>query len=449
MSIEVKVPALPESITEATVMSWHKKTGDQVQRDENLVDLETDKVVLEVPAPDDGVLGKILKDEGATVAADEVLAHMEEGAAAEEGKEDTTAEAETADSEANVAERGARETGTNETEAQPAAPESPPTDDEHLSPAVRRLVAEYGLDPARIAGTGRSGRILKEDVLRHLSAQKQSPPKQAVSQGQSAGTEVPPRPQSAPAQTSGSSEPRRISLADTDKRPERRVPMTRIRQRIAERLLEAQQSTAMLTTFNEANMRAVMEARSKHRERFERRYGARLGIMSFFAKAAVEALKRFPVVNASIDGKDIIYHGYYDLGIAVSTERGLVVPVLRDADQLSFAEIEETIADFGERGRDGKLNIDELTGGTFTLTNGGIFGSLLSTPILNPPQSGILGLHKIQDRAVVEDGEITVCPMMYLALSYDHRLVDGREAVQFLVTIKELIEDPSRLLLEI
>lgn len=439
MSIEVKVPALPESITEATVMNWHKKPGDRVERDENLVDLETDKVVLEVPAPRDGVLGKILKEEGDTVTANEILARLEQSAPAKDGEEN----------EAVTTPASEAKAGEGEAQAKPTAPAAIPPGDESLSPAVRRLVAEHALDPTRIEGTGHSGRITKEDVLRHLAAQEQPSPQKNESQGQSAVAEVASRQQSPAAQAGESGEPRWASMTDLSKRPERRAPMTRLRQRIAERLVEAQQTTATLTTFNESNMRPIMDLRRQHRERFERFYGVKLGIMSFFIKAVIEALKRFPAVNASIDDKDIIYHGYYDLGIAVSTERGLLVPVLRDADQMSFAEIEKAIADFGHRARDGKINLEELTGGTFTLTNGGIFGSLLSTPILNPPQSGILGMHKIQDRPVVENGQITVCPMMYLALSYDHRIIDGREAVQFLGTIKELIEDPPRLLLEI
>ncbi|MDN5871491.1 MAG: 2-oxoglutarate dehydrogenase complex dihydrolipoyllysine-residue succinyltransferase [Nitrococcus sp.] len=444
MSIEIKVPALPESITEATIVGWHKQPGDRVERDENLVDLETDKVVLEVPAPCDGVLDKILKNEGDTVTANEVLARLEQASASGED-EQASGTAESAADEAG--ERGVRSEGADKSRGpQPTPAKAGAGGDEHLSPAVRRMVSEHDLDPSRIEGTGRTGRITKEDVLRHLAAQEDA--RSNETQNQSAMAEAVPWRQSARARES-SEEPRRTSLTDLSNRPERRAPMTRLRQRIAERLLEAQQTTAMLTTFNESNMRPIMELRHRHKERFERSYGIKLGIMSFFVKAAIEALKRFPAVNASIDEKDIIYHGYYDLGIAVSTERGLLVPVLRDADQMSFAEIETAIADFARRARDGKINIDELTGGTFTLTNGGIFGSLLSTPILNPPQSGILGMHKIQDRPVVENGEIAVCPMMYLALSYDHRLIDGREAVQFLAMIKELIEDPSRLLLEI
>jgi 2-oxoglutarate dehydrogenase E2 component (dihydrolipoamide succinyltransferase) len=421
MSTEVKVPALPESVSEATVVTWHKQPGEAVARDENLVDIETDKVVLEVPAPEDGVLGKILKNEGDTVTAAEVIATLEAGDGAAAGKAATepAREPEPAPSEPEADGRTAAAADVDDT----------------LSPAVRRLVAEHELDPAKIDGTGRGGRITKEDVLSYMdSAAEQR-------------TEQPAPAPAAPAQAEA---PQRAPTPMPEgERPERRVPMTRLRQRIAERLVEAQQTAAMLTTFNEVNMQPVMDLRTRHKEAFEKAHGVKLGFMSFFVKAAVEALKRFSAVNASIDGKDIIYHGYYDIGIAVSTDRGLMVPVLRDADQMSFAEIENTITDFGRRAREGKIGIDELTGGTFTITNGGIFGSLLSTPILNPPQSGILGMHKIQQRPMVENGEVVVRPMMYLAHSYDHRIIDGREAVQFLVALKDMLEDPARLLLEI
>ena len=420
MSTEVKVPALPESVSEATVVTWHKQPGEAVARDENLVDIETDKVVLEVPAPEDGVLGKILKNEGDTVTAAEVIATLEAGDGAAGGQAAEPArEPEPA--------RAASE-GDGKAAATAAV-------DDTLSPAVRRLVAEHELDPAKIDGTGRGGRITKEDVLRHMDAAAEP------------RTEQPAPAPAAPAQAEA---PQRAPTPMPEgERPERRVPMTRLRQRIAERLVEAQQTAAMLTTFNEVNMQPVMDLRARHKEAFEKAHGVKLGFMSFFVKAAVEALKRFSAVNASIDGKDIIYHGYYDIGIAVSTDRGLMVPVLRDADQMSFAEIESAIADFGRRAREGKIGIDELTGGTFTITNGGIFGSLLSTPILNPPQSGILGMHKIQQRPMVENGEVVVRPMMYLAHSYDHRIIDGREAVQFLVALKDMLEDPARLLLEV
>ena len=411
MSTEVKVPALPESVSEATVVTWHKQAGDRVERDENLVDLETDKVVLEVPAPEDGVLGEILKPEGETVTAGEVVALLTAGAAA------------AAPAPAPAAE--------------PAAADDPiPA----LSPAVRNLVEEHDLDARQIPPTGRNGRLLKEDVLNFLKANESAPAAAA--------------PEAAPASTPSAEQPKKAAAPAAAAMPagdreERRVPMTRLRQRIAERLVEAQQTAAMLTTFNEVNMQPVMELRARYKDQFLKSHDTKLGFMSFFVKAAVEGLKRYPAVNASIDGTDVLYHGYYDIGIAVSTERGLMVPVLRDADQLSFAEIEAAIADFGQRAQAGKIDISELTGGTFTITNGGIFGSLLSTPILNPPQSGILGMHKIQERPMVENGTVVARPMMYLAHSYDHRIIDGKEAVQFLVTIKDMLEDPARLLLAV
>ncbi|RFA24776.1 dihydrolipoamide succinyltransferase [Alkalilimnicola ehrlichii] len=417
MSIEVKVPPLPESVSEATVVTWHKQPGDAVSRDENLVDIETDKVVLEVPAPADGVLGDILKQEGDTVTAAEVLATLEEqGAkpAAKAGK----AEKPAAEPEPSASQRALDEMG----------------------PAVKRLVEQNNLDIDKIEGTGRGGRITKEDVLNFMEAQE----------GSSVGTPVADKgteePAAKPAPQKAEKPAPQAAAGD---REERRVPMSRLRQRIAERLVEAQQTAAILTTFNEVNMQPVMDLRARYKDRFEKTHGTKLGFMSFFVKAAVEALKRFPAVNASIDGTDIIYHGYHDIGIAVSSPRGLVVPVLRDAEHKSYADVEAEIADFGKRARDGKLSIDELTGGTFSITNGGIFGSLMSTPILNPPQSAILGMHKIQERPMAENGEVVIRPMMYLALSYDHRIIDGREAVQFLVTIKDMLEDPARLLLEV
>ncbi len=416
MSIEIKVPPLPESVSEATVVTWHKQPGDAVTRDENLVDIETDKVVLEVPAPADGVLGEIKANEGDTVTADQVLGTVDDKAAG------GAAKAKKSDGEAKSGSDGASD------KKQKAAASS---DDKNLTPAVRRLVAEHALDPARIEGTGPAGRITKEDVLKFMEGGEQKDEAPA------------PREESKPAAPAA---PQQAELGD---RPERRVPMTRLRQRIAERLVEAQQTAAMLTTFNEVNMQPVMELRKRYKEQFEKTHGARLGFMSFFVKASVEALKRFPAVNASIDGTDIMYHGYHDIGIAVSTERGLVVPVLRDAEHQGFADIEKAVVDFGKRAQAGKLSMDELTGGTFSITNGGVFGSLMSTPILNPPQSAILGMHKIQERPMVENGEIVIRPMMYLALSYDHRIIDGREAVSFLVAIKDMIEDPARLLLEV
>ncbi len=392
MTVEVKVPMLPESIADATISTWHKKVGDAVARDENLMDLETDKVMLEVPSPIDGILKEIIRKSGDTVKANEVVAIVEAGAAA---KPEATASAEPA---ASSAPESAAKTAAP---AQPAAASSAP-----LSPAVRRVVAEHDIDVSNVQGTGKGGRITKENVLAAV-----------------------------PLNTSG--------------RPEKRVPMTRMRARIAERLLEVAQTTAMLTTFNEINLQQVIELRNKYKDKFEKAHNTRLGFMSFFVKAAVEALKRFPAVNASIDGNDIVYHGYFDIGVAVSTDRGLVVPVLRDADQMSMAEIEAKIAEYANKARAGKLTLEEMQGGTFTITNGGVFGSLLSTPILNSPQSAILGMHKIDQRPVAENGQVVIRPMMYVAMSYDHRIIDGKDSVTFLVAIKELLEDPARLLLEI
>ncbi len=377
MSIEIKAPQLPESVADATVLNWYKKPGDSVRRDENLVDLETDKVVLEVPAPADGVLEKILKNTGDKVVADDLLALIKAGAVAE-----TSAP---------------KETKAAVQETKEAAKTTP-----ELGPSARRAVSELNVDSTKISGTGKDGRITRVDVQSFVGS-----------------------------------------------RPEQRVPMTRLRARIAERLLAAQQNAAILTTFNEINLQAVMDLRTRYKDQFEKMHNVRLGFMSFFTKAVIEALKRFPAVNASIDGNDIIYHGYYDIGVAVSTERGLVVPILRDADQMSLAEIEAKVSEFGRKARDNQLTMEEITGGTFTITNGGVFGSLMSTPILNPPQSAILGMHKIEDRAVVEKGQIVIRPMMYVAMSYDHRLIDGKDSVRFLVTVKELLEDPARLLLDI
>ena len=395
MATQIVVPALGESVTEATVSKWLKSAGDAVAIDEPLVELETDKITLEVPAAAAGVLGAIDVAEGQTVEVGAVLGSIEAG----EGN-------------AAPAPRPA---------VQPEP--SPPAASPSLTPAVRKLVDEHGLDPAAIAGTGKGGRLTKGDVLAHLAAASDIPPKPAP----------PPAPAAEPAPAGAREE---------------RVPMTRLRQRIAERLKEAQNTAAMLTTFNEVDMSAVIETRARLREAFEKKHGVRLGFMSFFVKAAVVALREVPAVNAQIDGTDIVYKNHYDIAVAVGTEQGLVVPVLRDADALSFSGIEAGIADLGSRARDGTLTMNDLTGGTFTVTNGGVYGSLLSTPILNPPQSGILGMHKIEKRAVVVDDELTVRPMMYLALSYDHRIVDGREAVTFLVRVKECIEDPERILLE-
>jgi len=414
MSTEVRVPDLPESVSEARVLTWHKGSGTEVKRGENLVDLETDKVVLEVPAPADGVLGEILAQEGDEVQAEAVLAQIEAGrAAAREPASDPAAE---------------RPQGSAPA-PQPSPPSSSDAPAPALAPGARRLVKEMQLDPGEILGTGRAGRIHKADVIAYLDRREKDEP--AVDPEAVPSTPPTPGPM----------------LTDEAGRPEQRVAMTRLRERIAERLVQAQQTAAILTTFNEVNLQAVMDLRRHYKERFERAHGVRLGLMSFFVKATVEALQRFPVINASVDGKDIIYHGYYDIGIAVSSPRGLVVPILRDCDQLSMAAIEQGIAEFGGKAKGGTLSYEELSGGTFSITNGGVFGSLLSTPILNPPQSAILGMHKVEERPVVEDGVVVVRPMMYLALSYDHRLIDGRDAVQFLVAVKEKVEDPARLLL--
>lgn len=426
MSIEVLVPNLPESVSDATLATWHKKPGDRVDKNENLVDLETDKVVLEVPAPDSGILREIRKENGSTVVAGEVLAVLEPQAMREPQAVQSQG--------AEAVETAAPETDEAYSDATPA-----------LSPSVRRLIFEKNIDPAGIKGTGKNGRITKTDILDYLESHKLpeaeiEPPKPEVMPAP-AKPEIPAKPEK-PKQA----EPAAPSL---NLRPEQRVPMTRLRAKIAERLLQAQQNAAMLTTFNEVNMQNVIDLRDQYKYRFEQKHHVKLGFMSFFVKASIEALKRFPAVNASIDDNDIIYHGYYDIGIAVTTPRGLIVPVLRDADQLDFAGIERSIADFGEKGRNATLGYEDLKGGTFTITNGGIFGSMLSTPILNPPQCAILGMHAIKERPVVENGQIVARPIMYLALSYDHRLVDGRDAVQFLVTIKECLEAPAHLLLNI
>jgi 2-oxoglutarate dehydrogenase E2 component (dihydrolipoamide succinyltransferase) len=414
MTIDIVTPTFPESIQEGTVAKWHKRPGDPVARDEVLVDVETDKVVIEVVAPADGSLLEILQPEQAIVHTGDLLARFAEGAGAGAG---ARAPAE----ETPVAPR------------EPAGPAAATGTGGFASPAARKLAQERGLDLARIAGSGRDGRITKEDVVNYRPPQEPPPARPA------AVPATPPAPGAEPGVP-----------AVVGERLERRVPMSRMRARIAERLLEVTRTTAMLTTFNEVDMHRVMDVRTQYKDEFARVHnGVRLGFMSFFVKAAVEALKRFPQVNASIDGNDIIYHAYQDIGVAVSTDRGLVVPVLRDADHLSMAEIESKIADFGERARTGKLTIEEMTGGTFTITNGGVFGSLLSTPILNPPQAAILGMHAIKERPVAENGAIVVRPMMYLALSYDHRLIDGRDAVRFLVAIKEMIEYPAKILLQI
>ncbi|HUO67676.1 MAG TPA: 2-oxoglutarate dehydrogenase complex dihydrolipoyllysine-residue succinyltransferase [Gammaproteobacteria bacterium] len=436
MSIEVKVPQLPESVADATLVAWHKKAGESVRREENLVDLETDKVVLEVPAPADGVLKQIVAADGAVVTSGQVLALLEPGEvsaspAAAAAKPSAAkpapvaAAAKPSPAPAAAAARTAPAVAAPAADAQAAARAGTPN---RMGPAVRKLVEEHDLDPASIAGSGREGRITKGDVLNYI----------ADHQATTVGLDQ-------EARKAGVLEPQPSGLA----RAEQRVAMTRLRARIAERLVQAQQTAAMLTTFNECDMTAVMALRQRYQEQFQARHGIKLGFMSFFVKACIEALRRFPLLNASVDGNDIVYHEFFDIGVAVSTDRGLIVPVLRNAEALGLGQIEHAIRDFGERARTGALQMEELTGGTFTITNGGIFGSLMSTPILNPPQSGILGMHKIQERAVVINGKVEARPMMYLALTYDHRIVDGREAVQFLVAVKDHIEDPARLLLQI
>ncbi|WNF45047.1 2-oxoglutarate dehydrogenase complex dihydrolipoyllysine-residue succinyltransferase [Pseudomonas sp. SG20056] len=407
MAIEIKAPTFPESVADGTVATWHKKPGDAVKRDELIVDIETDKVVIEVLAEADGVLAQIIKNEGDTVLSNELLGTLGEGGAA---------------APAPAAQAAAAP-------AQAAAPAAA-GDDQILSPAARKIAEENGIDPNSIAGTGKGGRVTKEDVVAAVEAKKNAPA--------AAPTAKPAAPAAA------------APVFATGDRTEKRVPMTRLRAKIAERLVEAQSSMAMLTTFNEVDMTEVMALRSKYKDLFEKSHnGVRLGFMSFFVKAATEALKRFPAVNASIDGTDIVYHGYADIGVAVSSDRGLVVPVLRNAELMSLAEIENGIASFGKKAKDGKLSIEEMTGGTFTITNGGTFGSMMSTPIVNPPQAAILGMHNIIQRPMAVNGQVVIRPMMYLALSYDHRLIDGKEAVTFLVTIKNLLEDPARLLLDI
>ena len=420
MSTKVNVPALPESVADATVLTWHKSPGDAVQRDENLVDLETDKVVLEVPSPIDGVLGQIAADIGETVQGGDLLVVIEEGKTAAAAKKPEPEAAKSATAAAAKAPA-----------KQAVAPAETVAAEPVLTPAVRRMIKELALDPKDIKGSGKDGRILKSDVTAYLDTREA-----AAAEQKEAAAIIPPEAEINQTGVEG-------------ERPEQRVPMTRLRARIAERLLEAQQNAAILTTFNEVNLQAVNDLRIRYRENFEKEHEVRLGFMSFFVKASVEALKKFPAVNASIDGKDIVYHGYFDIGIAVGSPRGLVVPILRNVDQLGFADIEKSIRQYGKKANDGSLTYEELTGGTFTISNGGVYGSMLSTPILNPPQSAILGMHNIQQRPMVENGEIVVRPMMYLALSYDHRIIDGREAVQFLVTIKNVLEDPARLLLQV
>ncbi len=424
MLIEVKVPVLPESITEATLVSWHKKAGEAVKRDENLIDVETDKVVLELPAPDSGVITEIRRPDGSTVKAQEIIAVIDTGAKATA----TTAPAQ-------VAAPAAAPRAAPAVSAAPAA--VAPTSAPSALPAARKIMADQGVDPADVTGTGRGGRLTKGDV-------------QAVVEARGDVAKTPPAPVApAPAPPPAAKAPPVTLPANLGGRPEQRVPMSRLRQRVAERLVQSQATAAILTTFNEVNMAPVLELRNRYKDRFEKEHGVKLGFMGFFVKAAVHALKKYPVVNASIDGTDIVYHGYFDIGIAVGSPRGLVVPILRDADMLSIAEIEMQIADFGKRAQEGKLKVEELTGGTYTISNGGVFGSMLSTPIINPPQSAILGVHATKDRAVVENGQVVVRPMNYLAQSYDHRIIDGREAVLSLVAIKEALEDPARMLLDL
>ncbi len=407
MAIEIKAPTFPESVADGTVATWHKQPGDAVKRDELIVDIETDKVVMEVLAEADGVLTEIVKNEGDTVLSGELLGKLEAGATAAAAPAPATAPAPA---------------------AAPAPASSSSGEEPILAPAARKLAEENGIDPNSIRGTGKDGRVTKEDVVAAVEAKKSAPAAAAKPAAPAAAAPI---------------------FAEGD-RVEKRVPMTRLRAKVAERLVEAQSSMAMLTTFNEVNMKPIMELRAKYKDLFEKTHnGVRLGFMSFFVKAAVEALKRQPGVNASIDGNDIVYHGYQDIGVAVSSDRGLVVPVLRNAEHMSLAEIEGGINNFGKKAKAGKLTIEEMTGGTFTISNGGVFGSLLSTPIVNPPQTAILGMHKIQERPMAVNGQVVILPMMYLALSYDHRLIDGKEAVTFLVTMKDLLEDPARLLLDI
>ncbi|WP_213992773.1 2-oxoglutarate dehydrogenase complex dihydrolipoyllysine-residue succinyltransferase [Sodalis sp. dw_96] len=411
-SVDILVPDLPESVADATVATWHKKPGDSVQRDEVLVEIETDKVVLEVPAPEAGVLDTLLEDEGSTVTSRQVLGRLRPG--------DSTGQETSEKAQSKESTPAQRYTAGLQDES-----------NEAISPAIRRLIAEHDLKADQIKGSGVGGRITREDVEKHLARKPET---------------APAAPAPAPAVTTTATP---AALPALGSRSEKRVPMTRLRKRVAERLLEAKNSTAMLTTFNEVNMQPIMDLRKQYGDAFEKRHGIRLGFMSFYIKAVVEGLKRFPEVNASIDGEDVVYHNYFDISIAVSTPRGLVTPVLRDVDALGMGDVEKSIKELAVKGRDGKLKVEELTGGNFTITNGGVFGSLMSTPIINPPQSAILGMHAIKDRPMAVNGQVVILPMMYLALSYDHRLIDGKESVSFLVTIKEMLEDPTRLLLDV
>ena len=425
MIVEIKVPVLPESVSEGTLGAWHKKVGDPVQQDELLVELETDKVVLEIVATESGVLRSIDVEEGATVVSNQVIGSIDTEAAAAEAPSAPVVPAHRPEAETPTA------APAPEAADRPAAEAPAEGGEGKAGPAARKLMKQHGIDPSQIRGSGSKGSITRQDVEQHIRITAESRPSATA-----ASTPV----------AAAASQP---EAEGEEGRNDRRVPMSRLRQRIAERLKEAQNTAAMLTTFNEVDLKPMMDIRARYKEQFEKTHGVKLGMMSFFTKASVEALKRFPAVNASIDGSDIVYHDYFDIGIAVSSDRGLVVPILRDVDRMSYADIEQAIRDLAGRARDGKLTLDELTGGTFSITNGGVFGSMLSTPILNPPQSAILGMHTIQQRPVAVEGEVMIRPMMYLALTYDHRIIDGREAVQFLVTIKQLLEDPARLLLDL
>jgi len=446
--IEVKVPQLSESVAEATLLGWHKKAGDQVQRDENLIDIETDKVVLELPAPDAGLLAQVLKQQGASVVSGEVIAMIDTdlgSATAAQPPLSQGAGMQPSAQAAGAPSAGVRASGAQAADSQATQAQPPGAKAGVAMPAAAKLLAEQGLSATELVGSGRDGRITKADVLGAVAAGGGS--SQAPASLPPAGVPAALTQLAAPALPQVAAPADLASL--TQGRPEQRVPMSRLRARVAERLLQSQASNAILTTFNEVNMQPAMDLRKKYAERFEKDHGVKLGFMSFFVKAAVHALKKYPIVNASVDGSDIVYHGYFDVGVAVGSPRGLVVPVIRNADQLSFAQIEKTIADFGKRAQGGKLAIEELSGGTFSISNGGVFGSMLSTPIINPPQSAILGVHATKERPVVEQGQIVIRPMNYLAVSYDHRIIDGRDAVLFLVSIKEALEDPARLLLDL
>lgn len=443
MTLEIKVPVLPESVAEGTIATWYKKPGEFVKRDEHLVDIETDKVVLEVVAPADGSLEKILKEQGSTVQAEEVIASFKEGEGIAAGGKAAPAPT------SAKPEAAAAKVETAKVSSAAEAPAKKSSEGEAaLSPAIRRLLSEYDIDVSKIKGSGKGGQVTKEDALKAIDEfEEKSKEKEKQGNAKAAQPEKTEQAKVEAKPAASEAKPAQPSIAG--ERPEKRVPMTRLRARIAERLLAAQHNAALLTTFNEINMQHVIDLRKKYKDTFEHTYGIRLGFMSFFTLAVVEALKQFPMVNASIDGNDIVYHGYYDVGIAVSTERGLVVPILKDADTLTMAEIEKKIAELSNRARTGHLTMEDITGGTFSITNGGVFGSLLATPIINPPQTAILGMHKIQERPVAENGQVVIRPMMYVALSYDHRLIDGSEAIRFLVAIKELLEEPARLALGI